>query len=87
MYASDDHVIAVRVLDHLRLAVQFRDGLKGEVILKDSHLRGVFEALKDPALFAEVSCEDGFVEWPGGIDLAPDAMHCEIRAHGQWILD
>ena len=85
--ASDDCVVAVQVLDHLRLSVRFRDGLTGEVILKESHLRGVFEALRDPAVFAQVSCEEGFVEWPGEIDLAPDAMHDEIRAHGQWILD
>lgn len=84
---ADDRVVSVQVLGHLRLAVRFRDGLSGEVILKESHLLGVFEALKDPALFAQVSCSEGFVEWPGEIDLAPDAMHDEIRAHGQWILD
>ncbi len=85
--AADDRVVSVQVLDHLRLAVRFRDGLTGEVILKESHLQGVFEVLRDPAWFARVSCEEGFVEWPGEIDLAPDAMHDEIRAHGQWILD
>jgi hypothetical protein len=85
--AVDYRVVSVNVLDHLRLAVRFRDGLTGEVILKDSHLRGVFEALRDPALFAQVSCQEGFVEWPGEIDLAPDAMYDEIRQHGQWILD
>jgi hypothetical protein len=83
----DYRVVSVRVMDHLRLAVRFRDGLAGEVILKESHLRGVFESLRDPALFAQVSCEEGFVEWPGELDLAPDAMYDEIRAHGQWILD
>jgi hypothetical protein len=71
--AADDRIVSVRVLDHLRLAVRFRDGLTGEVILKESHLRGVFEVLRDPAVFAQVSCEEGFVEWPGEIDLASDA--------------
>jgi hypothetical protein len=85
--AAADRVVSVEVLDHLRLAVRFRDGLTGEVILKESHLHGVFEVLRDPAWFARVSCEEGFVEWPGEIDLAPDAMYDEIRAHGQWILD
>ncbi|HVR41241.1 MAG TPA: DUF2442 domain-containing protein [Thermoanaerobaculia bacterium] len=83
----DDRVVSVQVLEHLRLAVRFRDGLSGEVVFRESHLRGVFEALKDPAFFARVSCKEGFVEWPGEIDLAPDAMHEEIRAHGQWVLD
>jgi len=27
------------------------------------------------------------VEWPGEIDLAPDAMHEEILANGTWVLD
>jgi hypothetical protein len=83
----DYRVVSVQVLDHLRLVVRFRDGLTGEVLLKESHLRGVFEALRDPALFAQVSCKEGFIEWPGEIDLAPDAMYDEIRANGQWILD
>jgi hypothetical protein len=38
-------------------------------------------------LFAQVSCEQGLVEWPGEIDLAPDAMHDEIRAQGRWVLE
>lgn len=83
----DDRVVSVKVLEHLRLAVRFRDGLTGEVIMKPSHLHGVFEVLRDPVLFAQVSCHEGFVEWPGEIDLAPDAMYEEIRAHGQWVLD
>jgi hypothetical protein len=85
--AAYDRVVSVKVLDHLRLAVRFSDGLTGEVILKESHLRGVFGALQDPAFFAAVSCQEGFVEWPGEIDLAPDAMYDEIRTHGQWVLD
>jgi hypothetical protein len=83
----DDTVVSVEALEHLRLIVRFRDGLTGEVVFKQSHLRGVFEPLNDPAFFAQVSCGDGFVEWPGEIDLAPDAMHDEISDHGTWILD
>jgi len=82
----DYRVVSVEPLEHLRLAVRFADGLTGEVILRMSHLQGVFQALNDPELFARVSCAQGFVEWPGEIDLAPDAMYDEIRAHGQWIL-
>jgi Protein of unknown function (DUF2442) len=74
-------------LGHLRLAVWFRDGLSGEVEFRESHLYGVFEALKDPELFQQVRCEQGFVEWPGAIDLAPDAMYDAIRAHGCWVLE
>ena len=84
---ADYRVVAVEPVEHLRLSVRFADGLAGEVILKKSHLRGIFEPLNDPGLFAQVSCEQGFVEWPGEIDLAPDAMHDEIRARGRWVLE
>ena len=83
----DYRVVSVSAPEHLRLRVRFRDGLAGDVIFKTSHLRGVFAPLAEPAFFAQVSCVDGFVEWPGEIDLAPDAMHDEILAHGKWVLD
>jgi hypothetical protein len=84
---ADYTVESVEASSHLHLVVRFADGLTGEVIMEKSHLRGVFQALNDPAWFAKVSCAQGFVEWPGEIDLAPDAMHDEIREHGRWILE
>jgi hypothetical protein len=75
-------VIEVKPIEHLHLDVKFRDGLNGKVIFMESHLCGVFEALKNPVLFSKVYCENGFVEWPGEIDLAPDAMYEEIKRTG-----
>ena len=80
-------VIQVKPLGHLRLTIWFKAGLSGEVELRESHLYGVFEVLKDPELFQQVRCEQGFVEWPGEIDLAPDAMYEAIKAHGHWVLE
>jgi hypothetical protein len=80
-------VTAVQALSPRRLSVRFQDGLQGEVEIQDSHLTGVFEALKDPEWFAQVSCKEGFVTWPGELDLAPDAMYEAIRAKGIWVLD
>jgi len=79
-------VVNVRPVEHLRLEVQFSDGLRGEVRFQENHLFGVFEALKNPDYFSKVTCADGFVAWPGDIDLAPDAMYDEIKKHGAWIL-
>ncbi|MGH9423741.1 MAG: DUF2442 domain-containing protein [Thermoanaerobaculia bacterium] len=87
MPSFDYCVVSVEVIGHLRLKVRFRDGLTGEVLFKETHLSGVFKPLRDPVFFARVSCADGFVEWPGEIDLAPDAMYEEIQANGAWILD
>lgn len=75
-------VVNVKPIGHLRLAVDFADGLKGEVIIKESHLYGVFESLKDASVFEKVRCDHGFVEWSGEIDITPDAMYAEIKAHG-----
>ena len=79
-------VVQVLALEHLRLAVRFADGVEGIVELQPSHLYGVFALLKNPAVFAQVQCTDGFVSWPGDIDLAPDSMYAAISNAGKWIL-
>jgi len=78
-----DDVIQVKPLGHVHLAVWFKDGVRGEVELRESHLYGVSEALQDLEFFQQVHCEQGFVAWPGAIDLAPDAMYEAIEGHGR----
>lgn len=80
-------VIGVKFVGPHRLAVRFADGTAGEMELRDSFFRGVFAALLDPVLSSQAHCENGLVEWPGELDLAPDAMHREIRDRGRWVLD
>jgi hypothetical protein len=43
--------------------------------------RGVFAVCKDEAVFREVLFdeESGAIAWPGGIDLAPDALHRRLQ--------
>ncbi len=82
-------VVEARPLDGCRLHVRFVDGLEGEVdmsALVRSSTAGVFARLADPFLFAQVFVEHGVVTWPGEIDLAPDAMHAEIKKEGKWVL-
>ncbi|MBF0497208.1 MAG: DUF2442 domain-containing protein [Deltaproteobacteria bacterium] len=79
-------VISVTAINHLEFAVTFADGLSGRVKMLPSHLSGVFEPLKDPGVFSQLQVTDGFVSWPGDLDLAPDAMYEAIRRDGQWIL-
>ncbi len=65
------------------------DGLEGIVDMAGlihSSWVDVFAQLADPALFAQVFVEHGAVTWPGEIDLAPDAMHTEIKKTGKWVL-
>jgi hypothetical protein len=80
-------VTDVEVCSQYRLRVRFSDGTARQVDLSRVIRRddaGVFEALRDPELFARARVEGGAVTWPGEIDLAPDAMYDEIRVHGTW---
>jgi hypothetical protein len=82
-------VTAVHALPEFRLRVVFADGLTGTVELSGlvhSPRAGVFAALADPALFAQVRLDYGAVSWPGELDLAPDAMHAAIQKDGVWSL-
>ena len=56
------------------------DGLEGEVDLSNLVGKGVFTAWTDAKEFARVYVdeESGTVTWPGGIDLAPDALHHDL---------
>lgn len=86
---SDWRVSAVEVMPNWRLKVTFNDGLQGLVDMeREVHGpdAGVFAELADPQRFAAASVIFGVVTWPGEIDLAPDAMHAEIKARGSWVL-
>lgn len=79
-------VVEVQVIAELSLQVGFADGVQGTVKFEPTHLTGVFAVLKDPEFFSQVRLEIGVVTWPGELDLAPDAMYEEIKAHGGWVL-
>ncbi len=85
-------VTSVTALPDARLRVAFVDGTSGEVemgaFLGSPTLDGtIFEALRDPAMFAQAQVVLGAVQWPNGADLAPDAMYDAIRERGVWVLD
>ena len=82
-------VVDVQALSGHRLMVRFVDDTEGEVDVSKlifGRNPGVFRALRDPAVFAQVSIEGGAVTWPGELDLAPDSMYDEIKANGRWIV-
>ena len=80
-------VIHMKIENDTALRVRFQDGLEGEVQFLPSAFRGVFAGLKDPQVFQQAYVQDGVLTWPGELDLAPDAMHDAIAAHGKWVLD
>jgi hypothetical protein len=54
-----------------------------DVDLSEERWAGVLEPLNDRAFFAQVTVdtESGTVTWPGGIDLAPEPLYEQARAH------
>lgn len=85
----DWEVVKVRPLSGYRLLVGFLDGTFGLVDMSArvaNPKAGVFTALQDESLFRQAHVFLGAVTWPGEIDLAPDAMHDEIVANGEWVL-
>jgi len=82
----DWDVTEVKVAGDYALWVRFQDGIEGEVRFLPTFFRGVFTPLQDPTQFDRVTAVDGVVTWPGELDLAPDAMHREIKARGKWVV-
>jgi hypothetical protein len=73
-------VVKVTALPQYRLQVEFDDGVAGVVEIFPRLSGPVFEPLRDEALFRGVTIDDesGAVCWPGGPDLAPDAMYSRL---------
>jgi hypothetical protein len=71
------HVTAVEVVGDHRLRVTFDDGADGEVQFPEEDWDGVFDALRDPRFFAQVTVDDelGTIVWPNGADVAPETLH------------
>ena len=80
-------VSEVQVVDDRAIHVRFKDGLEGTVRFLPGFFRGVFAHLTDPAQFGRVTVVNGAITWPGELDLAPDAMHREIKERGEWLVD
>ena len=79
-------VTEVKVIDDYAIHVRFKDGLEGDVRFGPNFFRGVFSHLVDPHRFRDVGVVGGAVTWPGELDLAPDAMHRQIKTNGVWHL-
>jgi hypothetical protein len=76
--------VKVEPLGGHRLRIRFSDGSVGErdftSIVGGSGT--MLEPLRDTAYFARVFVDFGAPTWPNGYDLAPGALHQEMRAEG-----
>ncbi len=76
-------VVGVAVVgDHVPRLL-FSDGTAGDVDFSAERWTGVLEPLNDPAYFAQgsVDPEAGTIVWPNGIDLAPEPLYEQAKAH------
>lgn len=75
-------IVEAEPREDCQIWIRFADGLEGEVDLSDLVGKGVFAAWDDPAEFrkAFIDPETHTVAWPGGIDLAPDALYQDLVA-------
>ena len=79
-------IIRFKILSNYQIRVEFADGTSGSADLGPRLSQGPlgdgFDPLCDQKLFSQAYLEHGALTWPGGIDLAPDAMYQRIRASG-----
>jgi hypothetical protein len=70
-------IIRAEPLPQCRLKVTFNDGVSGVFPVEPERRGGVFLKLLDVRVFNAVTVNPDFgcVEWPGGVDLCPDARH------------
>ena len=76
-------VVGVAVVGDRVLRLLFSDGTAGDVDFSAERWTGVLSPLNDPAYFSEVTVdpEAGTIVWPGGIDLAPEPLYEQAKAH------
>lgn len=83
-------VRSIQILEHGLLEVRFVDGTEGladmRPFLAGERIGGtMFAPLRDAEVFRQAAVHLGTIEWPGEIDLPPDAMYEAIRAEGTWM--
>lgn len=70
-------VTSVEVIGDFTLHLAFNDGTSRDLNLEVSLWGPIFEPLRDPDLFAQVSVDEelGTIVWPNGADMDPVVLH------------
>jgi len=71
------HVDRVTTKEGYELRIQFSDGIVKDVDLSSELYGEVFEPLRDPGFFRQVTVnpETRTIEWPNGADFAPEFLY------------
>jgi len=68
-------VVSAKYASDFKINVTFNNGCKLVCDLANTLRSEVFEPLQDKAKFKKFSVNDGVVEWPGEIDIAPEYLY------------
>jgi Protein of unknown function (DUF2442) len=72
-------ITRAKALPGYRLELHFDNDESGVVDLTEFVGRGVFAAWEVPGVFVQVGATgEGTVEWPGEIDMCPDALYLRM---------
>ena len=72
-------IVEVKVLPDFCLHLRFDNGTCGQVNLSSLTGQGVFSAWLQPGFFSQVHISsEGGLEWPGELDLCPDALYLQM---------
>lgn len=75
-----------KILPNYPVQVEFADGTAGLADLAPRLSQGPlgdgYDPLYDQKFFSQAYLEHGALTWPGGIDMASDAMYERIRTSG-----
>lgn len=75
-----ERVLRAKALSDYRIDIEFDDGVRGIVSIKERLFGPMFEPLRDEKLFSQLKIDDfGVICWPNGADLAPDALYARLR--------
>jgi hypothetical protein len=72
-------IVDAKPLAGFRIFLKFIDGTSGVVDLSPFAGKGVFSKWLESDVFDAVSINtSGALEWPGGLDLCPDALYMQL---------
>ena len=74
-------IVEVKPVGSYHVWLRFADGVCGSLDLSELVGKGVFAAWNDPEVFHAVTIdpEAHTLCWPGGIDLAPEALYEDLK--------
>jgi Protein of unknown function (DUF2442) len=71
--------VEVRPVGRYRIWLRYQDGTEGEVDLSHLAGKGAFAVWEKEGVLAKVTLgQQGAIQWPGDLDLCPDAMYLRL---------